>query len=368
MSFSIRLNTIKCVEEINEASASEEVYVLITSVSLQPSVPGLPSVHNLRTNRYGVWEDFDEGEVKQNVGSQFWGLNSIREDIANLSNVIFVVTLMENDNGNPDSYRELVEIAATTSLAATIGETNNSVRADRLLLSIRNALNGVDLPIPFALDDDHIGTEFLRLDSSDLISVGAKDKTLSIRSEEGNYELAFRIIRLEFDVFGAIGEKWVAMGWETSPLGFPVTAEQPTFDGVGRRQNFQGGMISWRPDTGAFAVWGLIGTRWLEIGSEQFGYPVTDETPTPDGHGRFNHFRAFRPDGSVIGDSSIYWLPETGAHEVFGAIRDKWASLGWETSPLGYPVTAEQDHQGGRIQRFQGGALFWTPQGGVVVQ
>jgi hypothetical protein len=368
MSFSIRLNTIKCVEEINEASASEEVYVLITSVSLQPSLPGLPSIHNLRVNRYGIWNDFDEGEVKGNAGSQFWGLNSIGEDIANPNNVVFVVSLLENDNGDPETYRVAVETIATSSLAATIGEVNNSVRADRLILSIRDALNGINLPIPLALDDDHIGTELLRLDSSDLIPAGSGDKILNIKSEEGNYELAFRIIRLDFDVFGTIGEKWKAMGCEASPVGLPVTGEQPTFDSIGRRQNFQGGMISWRPETGAFAVWGLIGARWLEIGGEQFGYPVTDETPTPDGRGRFNHFRAFRPDSSVIGDSSIYWLPETGAHEVFGAIRDKWASMGWETSPLGYPITAEEDFQGGRIQRFQGGALFWTPQGGVVVQ
>jgi hypothetical protein len=162
--------------------------------------------------------------------------------MANPNNVIFVVSLLENDNGNPDAYRIAVETIATSSLAATIGEVDNSVRADRLILSIRNALNGIDVPIPFALDDDHIGTEFLRLDNSDLIPAGSKDRVLNIKSEEGNYDLAFRIIHLDFDVFGAIGEKWEAMGWETSSLGFPVTAEQLTFDGVGRRQNFQGGM------------------------------------------------------------------------------------------------------------------------------
>jgi uncharacterized protein with LGFP repeats len=126
-------------------------------------------------------------------------------------------------------------------------------------------------------------------------------------------------------------------------------------------------MISWRPETGVFAVWGLIGARWLEIGSEQFGYPVTDETPTPDGRGRFNHFRAFRPDGSVIGDSSIYWTPETGAHEVYGAIRDFWATQGWENSQVGYPVSAERDrpNEAGREQQFQRGRIIWSPATGA---
>ena len=170
------------------------------------------------------------------------------------------------------------------------------------------------------------------------------------------------------EVYGSVRDKWASMGWETSPLGYPVDYEQPTFDGVGRRQNFQGGMISWRPETGSFAVWGLIGSRWLEIGSEQFGYPVTDETITPDGRGRFNHFRAFRPDGSVIGDSSIYWTPETGAHEVYGAIRDRWAKRGWETSNVGYPISVERDHSdgSGREQQFQHGRIVWSSATGAL--
>ncbi|GAB16036.1 hypothetical protein ARGLB_105_00010, partial [Arthrobacter globiformis NBRC 12137] len=40
---------------------------------------------------------------------------------------------------------------------------------------------------------------------------------------------------------------------------------------------------------------------------------------------------------SGSGGASIYWSPKTGAHEVHGAIRAKWAALGWEKGPLGYP-------------------------------
>ena len=62
------------------------------------------------------------------------------------------------------------------------------------------------------------------------------------------------------------------------------------------------------------------------------GFPVTDELGTPDGRGRFNHFEG----------GSIYWTPQTHAHEVHGAIRDKWASMGWERSRLGYPIGDEK--------------------------
>jgi len=165
------------------------------------------------------------------------------------------------------------------------------------------------------------------------------------------------------EVFGAIRGKWAELGWETGTLGYPTAGEAPTFDGVGRVQTFVGGTVSWHPQTGAHAVWGLIGSRWWEIGREQFGYPLNDETGTPNGRGRFNHFRQMQLIGTP--DTSIYWHPDTGAHEVYGDIRRKWAELGWETSPLGYPVGAERDRPGGgRIQDFQFGAISWTPARG----
>ncbi|WP_212903105.1 hypothetical protein [Clostridium polyendosporum] len=188
----INLNTIKCVREINESSASEEPYVLVTSVDLRRNIAGVSPV-NLNVVRYGIWEDFDEGETKTNSGPPFWGVNHKPEDIANIDDVIFIVSLLENDNGNPDQYRTLVLTVATISLNSTLGEPDRSVRARRLLQDITNALNGVDLPIPFALDDDHIGTVELRLDGSDLISAGTKQKKLTIRSAEGHYELTFQI-------------------------------------------------------------------------------------------------------------------------------------------------------------------------------
>ena len=85
---------------------------------------------------------------------------------------------------------------------------------------------------------------------------------------------------------------------------------------------------------GAFEVHGAIREKYLALGAEAsiLGYPRTDETATPDGIGRFNHFQG----------GSIYWTPGTFAHEVHGLIRDRWASLGWERNPqLGYPISDE---------------------------
>jgi hypothetical protein len=169
----------------------------------------------------------------------------------------------------------------------------------------------------------------------------------------------------ESDVFGAIGERWNALGGQGGVLGPPMSDEIPTFDGVGRFRNFAGGIISWHPEIGANAVWGAIGARWLEMGREAFGYPITDELPTPDPRGRFNHFRALQfPDHP---ESSIYWTPESGAHPVWGAIRQRWAEMGWETSYLGFPRSQEVDFpEGGRVSAFEGGAIYWWPDTGPI--
>jgi hypothetical protein len=91
---------------------------------------------------------------------------------------------------------------------------------------------------------------------------------------------------------------------------------------------------------------------------------MIDESGTPDGKGKFNHFSN---EGSV---SSIYWTPETGAHEIHGAIRDRWSQLGWEGSFLGYPTSDETDNpdnestgRGDRYSLFQGGFISWSEHG-----
>src|SRR5947208_1744941 len=137
----------------------------------------------------------------------------------------------------------------------------------------------------------------------------------------------------------AIDDKYNQLGGRGGWLGAPVDegaggSEMDTADGRGRVRDFANGSIYWTPQHGAFEVHGEIRVKWAQLGGVRsfLGYPVTDELGTPDGRGRFNHFEG----------GSIYWAPETGAHEVHGAIRDKWASIGWERSRLGYPISDER--------------------------
>ena len=160
------------------------------------------------------------------------------------------------------------------------------------------------------------------------------------------------------EVHGAIWIHYRDLGGPTRFLGFPVTDERVTPDGIGRYNHFNGGIgasIYWTPSTGAHEVHGGIRQHWAQLGWERgpLGYPVTDELGSPDGVGRYNRF-------SGSGGSAIYWTRGTGAHAVRGAIYVRWGQSGWERGPLGYPVSDEFAIPGGRSrQDFQHGSLIW---------
>ncbi len=100
-----------------------------------------------------------------------------------------------------------------------------------------------------------------------------------------------------------------------------------------------------------------IHAKWLAIGGVNFfGKPVTGVETCPDGVGRYTHYE----------NGSIYWSPRTPACAIYGAIRDRWASLGWETSTLGYPTSDEMDTgDGGRMNTFEHGRIIWYPNKGA---
>ncbi|HEY6072322.1 MAG TPA: hypothetical protein VIV15_02765, partial [Anaerolineales bacterium] len=165
-----------------------------------------------------------------------------------------------------------------------------------------------------------------------------------------------------YEVHGDIRAKWLALGGVNSFLGYPLTDETVTPDGIGRYNHFQGGSVYWSPNTGAHEVHGLIRDKWASMGWEQsfLGYPLTDETPTSDGVGRYNDFQA----------GSIYWSPSSGAWEVHGVIRDYWRNLGAEHGPCGYPTSDEQPYNDPngvytRWSDFQIGSLLWSPTKGI---
>lgn len=105
-------------------------------------------------------------------------------------------------------------------------------------------------------------------------------------------------------VWGGIRSTWLALGGATGPLGYPTSAERSTPDGAGRYVHFsRGGSVFWSRGTGAHAVYGAIRAEWGRLGWERgwLGYPTSSEYAVPGG--RRNDFQG----------GSITWTPSGGA-------------------------------------------------------
>jgi uncharacterized protein with LGFP repeats len=69
-------------------------------------------------------------------------------------------------------------------------------------------------------------------------------------------------------------------------------------------------------------------------------------------------------------ESAIYWSPETGAHVIEGEILTLWRTMGAEKSSLGYPISNETNTPdgNGRMIHFQYGDIVWHDDTGLVVE
>ncbi|WP_432498305.1 LGFP repeat-containing protein [Kineococcus gypseus] len=150
-------------------------------------------------------------------------------------------------------------------------------------------------------------------------------------------------------VKGAIQAAYDAAGAGRSRLGLPDGDEFPVRDG-GRVQRFDRGLVYWTPATGAHVVEGAIRELYAARGWENspLGYPTSDEIRLRDG-GVVQRYQG----------ALVYWTPGTGAQDVKGAIGERYATLGWENSPLGYPRSGEYAVPGGVRQDYQRGSMTY---------
>ncbi|GAB7192229.1 hypothetical protein NUM3379_29380 [Kineococcus sp. NUM-3379] len=165
-----------------------------------------------------------------------------------------------------------------------------------------------------------------------------------------------RTLRVEGAATGSeIRAKWLALGGAGGFLGAATSAELRTPARFGAYQHFQRGSLYWSPATGSHVLKGAIKDRWAALGWENgyLGFPVTDEAMLP--RGAYNHFEG----------GSVYWSAATGARSVRGAIRERWANQGWEGGWLGFPVTDETGVRGGAFNHFQGGSVYWSAATGA---
>ncbi|GLY35667.1 hypothetical protein Amsp01_016910 [Amycolatopsis sp. NBRC 101858] len=156
----------------------------------------------------------------------------------------------------------------------------------------------------------------------------------------------------------AIQRRWLNDDAIRARVGDPAADE--VVDGAVRYRDFTKGRLVWSTATGVKELEGNILAKYTErdlLHSAAFGAPTTDETATPAGGGRYNHF---------AGGGSIYWTSTTGAHPVSGGIKDRWRALDWERSYLGYPAADPAESTAATCQNFQGGSVSVRKSDGVV--
>ncbi|MBF6164335.1 esterase [Streptomyces gardneri] len=161
-----------------------------------------------------------------------------------------------------------------------------------------------------------------------------------------------------YPVGGVLGAGYQAAAGPTGVLGLPTSEERAPADGRGRFQTFQHGSLYWTPQTGAHMVRGAILEEWAKQGFERgpAGYPIAPEIRTPSRDGAVQAFE----------NGPFYYSQGTGVHRVQGLIFDKYAQLGFENSPLGFPLAEEQALRDlGRFSRFEGGNIYWSPVSGA---
>ncbi|GAA3570485.1 PQQ-dependent sugar dehydrogenase [Microlunatus spumicola] len=200
-----------------------------------------------------------------------------------------------------------------------------------------------------------------------------------------------------------IDQKYAALGGKASFLGKAKAGEYSTTGG--RSRTFKGGRIIWSEDTGAHEVHGLILKKFLKGGGiAKHGFPTGDEVDVKGGQvsvftdARIYHITKGKtstsrgpilakylsvggPDdyglpatdvkkikgGEFEGFTdgrSIYWSKATGAHLVYGLIRQQYKKVGYEKSCLGLPTKDEYGVEGGRRADFVGGYIRYDSASG----
>ncbi|MFF2083356.1 glycoside hydrolase domain-containing protein [Nocardia sp. NPDC058176] len=133
--------------------------------------------------------------------------------------------------------------------------------------------------------------------------------------------------------------------------------ELPTPDRLGRFAEFEHGYVYWHPSTAAHAIPTAIMTKFAELGWETgpLGYPTAEHTELPDPRGTAPGLAQAFQGGTV------YRRAEQPAHWIHGAIGTRWAASGFENGQLGWPASDEITHDDGVYQEFEFGRIYWVP-------
>jgi hypothetical protein len=167
------------------------------------NIPGVPFpvdvsllTPHIEATLYGPWDPVWEGETHRPGASAqpFWGPQHAAKLAAHPDEPILIISLMENDDGSPDSARSLAKSIAVASLAGSV-QMDRAARVAKLVADIHDVL---DTPTGAPNFDDRVGTQELRLDYADLVRpwFGKPEKALDFSGDGRRYRLVFEIVKV----------------------------------------------------------------------------------------------------------------------------------------------------------------------------
>ena len=155
--------------------------------------------------------------------------------------------------------------------------------------------------------------------------------------------------------FTAITARYIAIGENGSVLGASVFGEVAVAGGTAQR--YQNGRISQRAGIGAWETVGAVAARFAALGAEAgpLGFPLGSPLPLAEG-GQASRFQRGR----------ISWRPSTGAFDVRQPLVALYEELGAEGGTLGFPLSGTSSvGEGGEFNRFERGRISWSAATGA---
>jgi hypothetical protein len=219
------LRSIHSHEETDEVGA-DEPYVLVTTVNLKSSVAvsgfqvPLPAFEVVR---YG-FDDVDDEETHSAPGASqsFWGINGRADSLNDPESVIFIVSLMENDDGDPEALRGIVKGVVGGSILGSL----TSSREDKVAALIRDINSAMGTPTGAPNFDDKVGLLELRFSADELRRAEAGEavqQSININGDGGRFGLVFEARNLQASRWSGVGDNWRSLGG-IFPVGAPITA------------------------------------------------------------------------------------------------------------------------------------------------
>ena len=160
-----------------------------------------------------------------------------------------------------------------------------------------------------------------------------------------------------YEVHGAIWDRFVALGAQTGWLGLPIANTRTAHDGIGRYSDFTGGTIYYTAATGAHEMHGALRDKFRKVGVTRLGYPTTDTRLATSQNGKYNE----------LTHGAIYYRAKWRACGRCTATSSRSGTPWVAGDILGFPRsdTRNASSQGGRYNEFDYGALYYRPGKGT---